>query len=114
MMNDWKERLGVVFSTSDEFQYKTDENETTIGEIDKNKQLLRVFLDKKQRKGKKVTIIANFHGNEESLKELAKMLKTKCGVGGSAKDGEIIIQGDFREKIVEILKNEGYNKSRII
>lgn len=113
-MNDWKDRLGVVFSTSEQFQYETKE-EKAVGEtINKTKQTLRVFLDKKQRKGKKVTIVANFNGDEEALKELAKMLKTKCGVGGSAKDGEIIIQGDFREKIVGILINEGYTKSRII
>lgn len=113
-MNDWKERLGVVFSTSDEFKYENKDEKTVVDEINKNKQSLRIFLDKKQRKGKKVTIIANFQGDEDALKELAKMLKTKCGVGGSAKDGEVIIQGDFREKIVDILKNEGYTKSRII
>lgn len=113
-MNDWKDRLGVVFSTAEQFDYVKKEEGSTATSIDKNKQTLRVFLDKKQRAGKKVTIVANFQGNEEELKDLSKFLKTKCGVGGSAKDGEIIIQGDFRERIVEILKNEGYTKSRII
>lgn len=112
-MNDWKDRLGVVFSTNQEYCYDEPQEEV-VEDIDKQKQALRVFLDKKMRKGKQVTIVANFKGSEESLKELGKTLKTKCGVGGSVKDGEIIIQGDFREKIVEILKKEGYTKSRII
>lgn len=114
MTNDWKDRLGVVFSTADQFDYVKKEEETAVDSVAKNKQALRVFLDKKQRAGKKVTIIANFQGSEESLKDLSKLLKTKCGVGGSVKDQEIIIQGDFRERVVEILKNEGYIKSRII
>lgn len=112
-MNDWKDRLGVVFSTNQDFNYEEPEKEI-VEDIEKSKQGLRVFLDKKMRKGKQVTIVANFKGSEDSLKELGKLLKTKCGVGGSVKDGEIIIQGDFREKIVEILKKEGYSKSRII
>lgn len=112
-MSDWKDRLGVVFSTSQNFEYEK-VDDAPIENLKKEKQNLRVFLDKKQRNGKKVTIISNFQGNEDTLKELSKLLKTKCGVGGSTKDGEIIIQGDFREKIVEILKNEGYMKSRII
>lgn len=113
-MSDWKDRLGVVFSTADQFDYEIKSEMMDCQGIDKNKQNLRVFLDKKQRKGKKVTIVANFSGNEEALKDLSKILKTKCGVGGTAKDGEIIIQGDFRDKIVEILRLEGYLKSRII
>lgn len=112
-MSDWKDRLGVVFSTAEQFDYATPEK-VDCQSVEKNKQNLRVFLDKKQRKGKKVTIVANFVGDEEALKDLSKILKTKCGVGGTAKDGEIIIQGDFRDKIVEILRNEGYLKSRII
>lgn len=113
-MNSWKDRLGVVFSTAQSFDYETKEENGGVDNIDNAKQMLRVFLDKKQRKGKKVTIIGNYQGSEDSLKELAKLVKTKCGVGGSAKDGEIIIQGDFREKVVEILKKEGYAKSRTI
>lgn len=113
-MNDWKERLGVVFSTASEFEYKKEENQENIAKIPNAKQGLRVFLDKKQRKGKQVTIVANYVGSDEDFKDLSKLLKTKCGVGGSVKDGEIIIQGDFREKVVEILKSEGYIKSRTI
>jgi translation initiation factor 1 len=107
MANDWKDRLGVVFSTNPNFGYehdRDDEQET----LPPNKQDLRVTLDKKQRNGKSVTLITGFFGKEDDLKELGKLLKTKCGVGGSVKDGEILIQGDFRAKILEIVKKEGY------
>ncbi len=113
-MNDWKDRLGVVFSTNNNFEYQSEEGDSVVESVDNSKQSLRVFLDRKQRKGKQVTIIANYVGSEDSLKELAKQLKTKCGVGGTTKDGEIIIQGDFREKILAILKDSGYTKSRVI
>ena len=73
-----------------------------------NKQQLIVSIDKKQRKGKTVTLIEGFIGKTEDLEALAKLLKTKCGVGGSAKDGEIVIQGDFKQKVKEILQKEGY------
>lgn len=109
--NDWKKRLGVVYSTSDDFDYEQEsaqEEETLPNE----EQDLRVMLDKKQRKGKKVSLVTGFQGSQDDLKALGKLLKTKCGVGGSAKNGEIIIQGDFRDKIVEILKKEGYNAKK--
>lgn len=111
MSNDWKERLGVVFSTNPEHEYNYDqgnENET----LPPNQQDLRVMLDKKQRGGKKVTLVTGFVGNANDLKELGKLLKTKCGVGGTVKDGEVIIQGDFCEKIVGLLKKEGYKVKR--
>lgn len=112
-MNDWKKRLDIVYSTNPDYHYKKeveDEAET----LSKEKQLLRISLDKRNRKGKTVTLITGFTGTEEDLNELGKLVKSKCGVGGSAKDNEIIIQGDQRDKVLDILKNEGYVKSRII
>lgn len=112
--NDWKSRLNVVYSTNPDFGYEDDELDSESNGFPKAKQLIRIALDKRQRRGKQVTIVADFKGSEQELKELGKMLKTKCGVGGSVKDGEIIIQGDFREKIKQILNENGYIKSRII
>lgn len=111
-MNDWKSRLGTVYSTNPNFEYAKEE-QPAAGTLPPSKQKLRVALDKRNRGGKKVTLVADFVGSDDALKELGKILKTKCGVGGSAKDGEIIIQGDFREKIVEILIEMGY-KARMI
>ncbi len=82
--------------------------------MEKEKQLLRIQLDKRNRKGKAVTLITGFVGKDTDLQALGKVLKTKCGVGGSAKDGEIIVQGDHRNKVLEILQKEGYAKARII
>lgn len=111
MANDWKDRLGTVYSTNPDFHYNTnDEGEAET--LAPNKQDLRVQLDKKQRNGKKATLITGFVGKDEDLKALAKLLKTKCGVGGSAKDGEILIQGDFCAKVIEILKSENYKVKR--
>lgn len=110
--NDWKSRLGVMYSTNPDFQYDKDEVEEE-DTLPKEKQLLRITLDKKNRGGKIVTLITGFVGTSEDLTALGKFLKTKCGVGGSAKDGEIIVQGDLRNKVLEILKKEGYLKARI-
>ncbi|GHV14332.1 translation initiation factor [Bacteroidia bacterium] len=112
-MSDWKDRLNVVYSTNPDFKYEKEENieEDTL---DKTKQQLRISLDKRNRKGKAVTLITGFTGTIADLEELGKFLKVKCGVGGSAKDGEIIVQGDFRNKILELLQKEGYAKARII
>ena len=111
--HDWKERLNVVYSTNPDFNYdiEEDEEQTTL---EPAKQNLRVAIDKKNRGGKVVTLITGFVGTEEDLKTLGKLLKTKCGVGGAAKDGEIIIQGDFKLKIVELLKKEGYVKTKSV
>lgn len=111
--NDWKERLNVVYSTNPDFSYESDEQEE-VETIAPSKQLLRISLDKRNRKGKSVTLITGFVGSDEDLQTLAKMLKTRCGVGGSAKDSEILIQGDFRNKVLELLQKEGYAKARVI
>ena len=105
--NDWKDRLGVVYSTSDEFSYDYD-SDAEADTLSPSAQKLIVTLDKKQRGGKQVTLVSGFVGQEEDLKALGKMLKTKCGVGGSAKAGEIIIQGDFRNRVKELLLKGGY------
>lgn len=105
--NDWKARLGVVFSTNPDFQYNTEEQEE-VTTLPPAKQNLRVWLDRNHRGGKTVTLVKGFVGSEEALKELAKELKNRCGVGGSAKDGEIIIQGAHRERVLEILLSKGY------
>lgn len=111
--NDWKDRLNVVYSTNPDYKYESDETEDSET-LPKEKQPLRILLDKRNRKGKAVTLITEFVGSTDDLEALGKMLKTKCGTGGSVKDGEIIIQGDFRNKILEILQKEGYAKVRII
>lgn len=106
--NDWKSRLNVVYSTNPEFRYEQTEAETQPRTLPNARQKLRVQLDKRNRGGKVVTLITGFVGTDDDLTALARMLKTRCGVGGSGKDGEIIVQGDHRAKVVEILQKEGY------
>lgn len=106
-MNDWKQRLGMVYSTNPDFEYTVQESEQAET-LPPEKQNLRVWLDRKQRGGKQVTLVNGFVGSEEDLSELGRMLKSRCGVGGSAKDGEIIIQGDHRDRVVELLIAAGY------
>lgn len=105
--NKWKNRDGVVYSTNEDYDYEYEgqEEEETLPA---GEQHLRVELDKKARGGKQVTLVSGFVGTQDDLKTLGKLLKSKCGVGGSAKEGEIIIQGDFRQKVAEVLKKEGY------
>ncbi len=106
-MNDWKARLGMVYSTNPDFEYTT-EQESETATLPPQQQNLRVWLDRKQRGGKTVTLVKGFVGTEADLSDLGRMLKSKCGVGGSAKDGEIIIQGDHRDRVVELLTQAGY------
>ena len=101
---------GFVFSTNDNFEFENQENQETLTP---NQQFLEALFSNKGRGGKTVTVITGFVGSEDDLKSLGKMLKTKCGVGGSVKDNEIIIQGNYRDKIMEILKKEGYNVKRV-
>jgi len=110
--NDWKDRLNIVYSTNPDFHYESG-NEEETETLPPDKQQLKIQLDKRNRNGKSVTLITGFIGTEDDLKSLAKLLKTKCGVGGSAKDGEILIQGDFRAKVRDVLLGENY-KARII
>ena len=109
--NDWKKRLGVVFSTNPDFAYEQEEDieEATL---EPSKQNLIVTIDRKARGGKQVTLITGFIGTSEDLADLGRTLKVKCGVGGRAKNGEITIQGDFRDRVVNLLKDMGYKAKR--
>ncbi|HRF84946.1 MAG TPA: translation initiation factor [Alloprevotella sp.] len=105
--NDWKSRLGMVYSTNPDYVYEEDtlpETET----LPKARQRLRVRMEKAGRKGKTVTLVTGFVGTEEDLKVLSRYLKTKLSTGGSTKDGEIVIQGDVREQVVALLRADGY------
>ena len=109
--NDWKKRLGMVYSTNPDFVFEEEQNaeaETLAPE----KQRLIVTIDRKQRAGKQVTLVKGFVGTADDLAALGKTLKVKCGVGGTAKDGEITIQGDLRDKVTALLVSMGYNAKR--
>jgi translation initiation factor 1 len=110
MANDWKERLGVVFSTNPDFQYETDSKDeaTTLAP---EKQNLKVWLDR-LKGGRVATVVRGFVGSDDDLAALGKELKKSCGVGGTAKDGEIIIQGDHRDRVVELLAKSGYRSKK--
>ncbi len=112
MGNNKKKRKDVVYSTNPDFNFDYEEDEE-FDTLPPNEQTLKVLIDRKARKGKEVTLVAGFVGSEEDLKDLGKMLKQKCGVGGSVKDGEILIQGNHRDKIMELLKKEGYQFKRV-
>ena len=109
--NDWKKRLGVVFSTNPDFKYEEDLEEEPQT-LEPSRQNLIVSIDRKGRGGKQVTLVTGFVGTSDDLADLGRTLKVKCGVGGSAKDGEITIQGDFRDRVVALLKDMGYKAKR--
>ncbi|MBR5803546.1 MAG: translation initiation factor [Bacteroidaceae bacterium] len=109
--NDWKDRLGMVYSTNPDFKYDIgDEEEAET--LPKNQQRLRVRMEKNGRGGKTVTIVAGFVGSDADLKELGKWLKGRLGVGGSVKEGEIIVQGDFKSRVIDLLKVDGYTQTK--
>lgn len=101
-----KHPTGVVYSTNPDFQYQYDEPEAST--LPPEQQRLRVSIDRHHRGGKIVTLVTGFIGTDDDLQALGKMLKGKCGVGGSAKDGEIIIQGDQQDKVRSALTAAGY------
>ena len=106
--NDWKDKLGTLLLEDFKPEHAPEANETKIRY---ENQLLRIELDK--RKGKPATLVTEFQGTDDELKELAKVLKNKCAAGGSQRDGEILIQGDFRVKVAEILQNMGFKVRKI-
>ena len=110
-MKHKSDKNGTVYSTNPDFVFDYGEEEATT--LEPAKQNLRVMLDKKQRGGKKVTLVTGFQGADNDLNLLGKELKSACGVGGSVKDGEILLQGDFREKVLALLVQKGYTKTKI-
>ena len=108
---DRKKRVGVVYSTNTDFDYSEDAQDEAIS-LPKNQQKLRLYIERAGRGGKTVTIVKFFVGSEDDMVALCKLIKQKCGVGGSVKDGEIIIQGDHRERLLDILKKEGYTQTK--
>ncbi|HLU85416.1 MAG TPA: translation initiation factor [Vicingaceae bacterium] len=104
-------KKNIVYSTNPNFQYE-DDDDMEMETLAPEEQDLKVMIDRKQRKGKSVTLITGFEGSDEDLQELGKTLKQKCGVGGSAKNGEIIVQGENKEKIFELLLKMGYRKTK--
>lgn len=104
-----REKINIVYSTNPDFNYEFEEDDASVDTLPVNQQKLYVSIDRKQRAGKEVTLVEGFVGTEDDLKELGKFLKNKCGVGGTVKDNEILIQGNFKVKIFELLTKEGYS-----
>ena len=112
MSKNKKLRDGVVYSTNPDFEYQHSDNTEGVEDLAKNQQKIRLHLEK-LKGNKEATVVRGFVGSDETLEALGKLLKTKCGVGGSAKDGEILIQGDFRQKVMDLLIAEGYKVKKI-
>ena len=108
---DRKKRIGVVYSTNPDYEY-SDDSQEEADTLPKNQQKLRLNMERAGRGGKTVTLVKGFVGSDEDINSLCKLLKQKCGVGGSVKDGEIIIQGDHRQRLIEILKKEGFCQAK--
>lgn len=105
-----KRKVGVMYSTNTNYNFEYEKEEETLAP---NEQWLEIWIDKKNRGGKIATLVKGFIGKEDDLKDLGKLLKSKCGVGGTTKDGEVIIQGNHRDKIMVILNSKGYNCKRV-
>ena len=110
--NDWKKRLGVVYSTNPDFNYDASDDAQEETTLEPGRQRLVVTLDRSGRAGKQVTLVKGFVGTADDLAALGKTLKVRCGVGGTAKDGEITIQGDLRQKVTDLLTAMGYKAKR--
>lgn len=110
MASDWRDRLGVVFSTNPNFEYDTD-GDDEVATLEPSKQNLKIWLDR-LKGGRVATVVRGFVGSNEDLATLGKELKKSCGVGGTTKDGEIIIQGDHRDRVLELLQKAGYKCKR--
>ena len=109
--NDWKKRLGMVYSTNPDFVFEQNDEPQAVT-LEPAKQTLIVTIDRSGRAGKQVTLVKGFEGTAEDLAALGKALKVKCGVGGTAKDGEITLQGDLRDKVTALLNSMGYKAKR--
>lgn len=106
-----KKRVGVVYSTNPDYEYAEDEPKEAET-LPKNQQKLRLNMERAGRGGKTVTLVKGFIGAEEDINALCKLLKQRCGVGGTVKDGDIIIQGDHQQRLIEILKGDGYTQTK--